>query len=314
MRIRLIIEDKDYCQAFKDAISSSDKDIYVEIGKKGVINGLGKKTILVTDVNPKSVDKRLWQRTVFLTANADDSVDANNDEDCFKTFKYSPVSKILSEIEEVNFMLTGDSGKIYSANSRIYAICSDLCSKRFELAKTISRQIMFRRGGKILLISMKYINEYSEPNGSDNGKFTKLMYYLNCNRDFPIESYIYQDNYGISYLRIGVGINPVSKLESSEIITLIRTLCNRGFQTLILDIGDCYSDTNIELINKADNIVFFSGNQPDNFRIDDLIKDEKDITRLKEIKIRNSYQDLELEIDDYVRKAYGGNKTDGIAS
>lgn len=301
MRIRLIISDKDYCSAFKNAISSADKDIYIEIGKKGIINNLGAGTIIVTDVEPEGVDKRLLNRTVFLTMNPLDAVDIREKDKLFKIFKYSPASKILSDIEEVDYLLTGENGKIYSANSRIYSICSDLCSKNFDLARTVARQIMFRRGGKILLISMRYINQYPEPNGTNNSKFSKLMYYLNCDRDCPIEPYIYQDSYGISYLRLVDGLNPVSKLDANEVITLIRTLCSRGFQTLILDIGDCYNDTNIKLINKSDNVMFFAGDPSNHFIIRDLIDDKEGNSKIKHFDINNTYQDLELEIDDYIK-------------
>lgn len=302
MRIRLIINDKDYGVAFKNAIASADKDIYVEIGKKGIINDLGAETIIVTDVEPESVDKRLLNRTVFLTMNPQDSVDSREENQVFKVFKYNPVSRILSDIEEVDYILTGESGKIYSANSIIYAICSDLCSKNFDLAKTVARQIMFRRGGKILLISMRYINQYPEPNGTNNSKFSKLMYYLNCGRECSIEPYIYHDSYGISYLRLTDGLNPISKLDANETIALIRAFCNRGFETLLLDIGDCYNDTNVKILNRSDNVMFFVGNPSNHFEIGELIDEKQGKSKIKTFDINNTYQDLELKIDDYIKK------------
>lgn len=301
MKIRLIIKDLEYCLAFRNNITSADKDIMVEISKGGKLNGIDSKTIIVTDVDPKRVDKRLINQTVFLTKDQNDTGEKLEGK-YRKIFKYLRTSKILSFIEETYCDITGRVERINSGTSRVFAVCSDSNSCNAILCKTLARQIVYRHGGEILILPLRYINEYFDPNEKDNNRLSKLLYYLKSGKECPLEGYLYRDNYGINYLCMGKGINPISKLELDELVSLIKVFCKDKFDTVILDIGDCFSDINNEVISKSDNIILLRKDATLN--LEDVFVDEETRKRASSIELYDNEKDLELLIDDYIDDVY----------
>lgn len=300
MRIRLIIEDEDYCNALKNTLSSLEKDVYVELGCKGVINKLDDSTIIITDISPELVDKKLYQRTIFLSNNSGDKFDSNAK--VFKIFKYSNICNILGGVEELNFILSGETENSFSTNSHVYAVCTNRSDRNAELCRALARQILFRHGGEIIILPMRYINDYSNDIDSGSRDFSRMMYYLKIGKKFPITAFTYCDSYGISYLKLPEGINPLSNLKYEELRLIIKTLSLEKFGTVIVDIADCFSKANIKLLKCADNILFFDDGKK-NINIKE-IAGEDNYERCKKIELHNQDKTVELQIDDYIKKIY----------
>lgn len=302
MKIKLVIKDAEYCMAFKNNIASTDKDILVDVNRGGKLNGLDNKTIIVTDIDPKKVDKRILNQTVFLTKNQDDNGVSERKSEYNLIFKYLRTSKILAYIEEVYCSLTGERERIDSSNAKIFAVCSDSNSCNSILCKILARQIAYRKGGKILILSLRYINEYFDSKENDRNKFSRLLYNLKSNKNIVLDSYLFKDNYGIYYASIDRGVNPVSRLNEEDLLSFIKLFCNDKFDTLILDVGDCYNDTNNEILNKSDHILFFG--KGGNFGITDLLLTDDAKNRTVSLNLAETDKDIELIIDNYVGEIY----------
>ena len=302
MKIILVIKDLEYCKAFRNNIASVDKDVMVEVSRGGKLNGLDSKSIIVTDIEPRKVDKKLIKQIVFLTKDPKDKGTEDSKTPYRKIFKYLRTSKILAFIEETYCSLTGEMERIDSSGTRIFAVCSDSNSSNGILCKTLARQIAYRHGGEILILPLRYINDYFDPNENDGNKFSRLLYYLKSEKECVLDSYLFKDNYGISYASIGKGMNPICKLELEDVLSLIKLFCKGKFETIILDIGDCFSDTNNEIISKSDSILFIK--KGINFGLEDLIISDGAINRAGYINLFETEKDFELMIDDYVSKIY----------
>ena len=214
MRVRLIIQDREYCQALIETIARADKDIYIELGRIGKLENLGEDTLIVTDLNPLKYDfsslRDYNKRVIFLTPNPKDVFNPDIVDDCQRLFKYNSISNILSDIEQINYIWTGEVSSSLGTVSRIYSVCSDDADKSSKYARALARQVVFRKGGNILVLSLKYVNEYANSSELNTGKFSRLLYYMDIGRDYPIEAFTYSDSYGISYMRLPYGMNPIA--------------------------------------------------------------------------------------------------------
>lgn len=305
MRIRLIIQDEEYRKAMIDVISHADKDVFLEIGTTGHIGNIDDSTLILTDVPAEKCCfdglSNQFKRIVFLTADVNDELDLDKKDDYQKLFKYKSISSIISDVEQINYLLTGESNSSYGLGGRVYAVCSDDADGKY--AQALARQVMFRRGGNILLVSLKYVNEYGTQDESNRSKFSRLMYYMDVGKEYPLDAFTYKDSYGITYLRLPIGLNPLAYINTDELGTVVRNLSHKNFDTVILDIGDSYSEVNIRQINKADNIVHFVSDKG-SFNIDEILVEDSIADKVKKIHIGNPDEDIELTIDDYVRKIY----------
>lgn len=305
MRVRLIIQDEEYRKAMIDVISHADKDVFLEIGTTGHLGKIDGSTLILTDVSPEKCCfdglENQYKRIIFLTTDVNDELNLDVKDDYQKLFKYKSISSIISDVEQINYMLTGESSSSYGLGGRVYAVCSDDANGRY--AHALARQVMFRRGGNILLVSLKYVNEYGTQDESNRSKFSRLMYYMDVGKEYPLDAFTYKDSYGITYLRLPMGLNPLAYISTDELGAVVRNLSHKNFDTVILDIGDSYSEVNIRQINKADNIVWFVSDKK-NFDIDEILVEDSVADKVKEIHPGNPNEDIELIIDDYVRRIY----------
>lgn len=305
MRVRLIIQDEEYRKAMIDVISHADKDVFLEIGTTGHLGKIDENTLILTDVPPEKCCfdglSNQFKRIVFLTTDANDALDLDKKDEYQKLFKYKSISSIISDVEQINYLLTGESNSSYGLGGRVYAVCSDDVNGKY--AQALARQVMFRRGGNILLVSLKYVNEYGTQDEANRSKFSRLMYYMDVGKEYPLDAFTYKDSYGITYLRLPIGLNPLAYINTDELGAVVRNLSHKNFDTVILDIGDSYSEVNIRQINKADNIVHFVSDKG-KFNIDEILVEDAVADKVKEIQLGNPNEDIELTIDDYVRRIY----------
>lgn len=305
MRIRLVIKDTEYCRALADAISQANKDAYIEIGAR-TDSAPSEKTIVITDIDPEIFGSEVLEKgsrgIVFLTDDPGDGFNHEDEKTSQRLFKYSSISRLLGDIEMIDYLWNGETDSSYGMMNRIWAVCSDRSDDSSIYTRALARQLLYRIGGRIMVLSLKYINSYALADESDPSCFSRLLYYMSIGKDYPVEAFSYTDSYGINYLRIPVGINPPAYMNSVELDGLIRGLCYRKFDTIILDIGDAFSPVNNSLISRADNILWFTYGSG-LIHKQDVIPEEETQERVAEISI-NTDTDVELVIDDYIRKIY----------
>ena len=75
-------------------------------------------------------------------------------------------------------------------------------------------------------------------------------------KDYPPDCFTVTDSYGISYLMLPEGVNPIAELDHRYLSMLINSVGNH-FDTVILDVGTCFSKENIRIISCANDIIFF---------------------------------------------------------
>ena len=308
MRIRLFIKDEDYCKAMIKTIGQLDKNVYIEIGNPADVSINNDRTIVLTDYGAGEC-RFNTNKIVYLTIDPNDHIQVDNKTAQQRVFKYNSISSIFSDIEQLNYIWTGVTDSVNEVSSRVYALCSDNADDSCKLSQALARQIAFRRGGNILLLSLKYVNEYSLTDEAGNSRFAQLMYYMDIGKTIPIDAFVYTDAYGISYLRLSQGLNPLAYMKNEDLITTVRNLSQLKFETVILDIGDTYSEANISMINRADNILWFT-TERGKFDIGEICVDKGVKNKIRKIAVFGKDADIELSIDDYVRKVYGIKESD----
>ena len=308
MRVRLIIQDKEYCRALVETIGRADKDVFVEVSTLAEASTIGDGTLVITDIKSERPElmslEDYTKRVIYLTTNPGDVLNLNKKDECQKLFKYSSISNIFSDVEQINYMWTGETGSTLGLVSRVYAVCSDMSDDSSRYSRALARQVLFRRGGSILLLSLKHVNEFGSADENNRSKFSRLMYYMDTGKDYPTEAFTYKDSYGISYMRLPRGLNPIAYMKSQELVNLTRNLTHNKFDTVILDIGSVFNEANILMVNKADNILWFA-NDSVGFRIEELFLSDSPAEKIKRFNVTAKDIDIELAIDDYVREVYG---------
>ena len=279
MRVGMMIRDTEYRDALIEMIADMDKDVFIEIAGSGSVR---KDAVILTDILPSEIESkslsRIKDRTLFLSPvpverpklrpvykenengqeiRSENYVQENMPEaGCRMIFKYSSLTSIMAELSIIYSAWSGDTGVITPA-TRVIAVTGDADQLSAVRCRTLAGQIAYRQGGSILILPLGYINDYrSDPAGDGCGWFRKLMYLIDEGRDYPPEGFTYTDSYGISCLRLPGGINPLTSLGRGHLSDLITSI-SRHFDTLILDIGTCYSDINRDILKNADNILFF---------------------------------------------------------
>lgn len=304
MRIRLLLHDREYCKAFAAMIAAADKDVFVELADNYSLVGIEETTLILTDLAPEKIKREYLEssggRIVFLTDDPRDKILKN--ESLHKLFKYSSISSILSDLSHINYLWTGENSSTPGI-ARIFAVCSDRGDLSPSICRTLARQILFRHGGRILVIPVSYVNEYSISDEPDRSKFTRLMYYIDTEKEYTPDAFTYCDNYGISYLRLPPGLNPIAYIDSSELGKLVSDLAGEKFNTIIIDVSSSYSRQNLDALSKADNILFVSCDEK-KLDIREIADDPEILSKFDVIRLSMNGK-TELSIDEYVKKMYG---------
>lgn len=298
MRICMIFRDYEYCKMLAEMICSQGKDMIVEI--VGSSNWNEDFDVALTDIDTDySAIKS--SAVICLTDNPEDDIDDNYLGGYTKLFKYKNISSLLSDIEFVHYVTSG-CRKTYGVNSNIVAVCSDFFDKKIHLSQLLAKQFLFRKGGEVVIMPLNYFNNYCCVDEKDTSKFSRLMYYMDVGKDYSIDYFVFRDSFGVDYLRLPPGVNPLSYINEKSLEELIYELCHRKYETLILDIGNCFSNRNIELINRADRIVYFYEDE-NNLNIQMHLNEKQNEGKLEVIQI-NNVVDIDLIIDNYVRRTF----------
>lgn len=311
MRVGMMMRDTEYRDAMIEMMSGFDKDIFIEVAGEG---GVSRESVILTDIMPEEIEsgslEKIRHRTVFLSpvpdcskknaVNPGSSIPSSGNGSCSVVFKYSSLLEIMAEISYVYSAWTGNTGSI-SPSTRVIAVTGEEDSLSSDRCRSLAKQIIYRRGGSVLIMPLGYINDYRPPAADGRGRFRRLMYMIDEGKDYLPECYTYTDSYGISYLDLPAGINPLTALTTDYLTRLITSLCSH-FETVILDAGTCYSSRNLKLMHSADNILFFGSER----RIEDISQFVGAGNAEKVLRIDISDASAEaLCIDDFVKEMYG---------
>lgn len=304
MRLGILIRDAEYRDALVRKLSSYDNDIFVNvIGNKVSASS---DSLILTDIPPSSLDskvlKAILPRTVFITASGE-----TVPEGCNHVFKFCSISEMISELSGVYNRFHGNfRGKDHTA--KLITVCCESDSYAAERCRNLAGQIIYFRGGRVLILPLSYINDYGCSDLSKGNGLSRLLYSIRSGRDGSIESVTYSDSYGVYSMMLPAGSNPVAYLDEDELKTLISGL-SRRFDTIIADAGTCFREENISVINESDSIVFFERGR----RITGIngIIGAEAADRLIRVKITGGTEDV-IAIDDCVKHIYGTGINESI--
>jgi len=304
MRLGILIRDGDYRDALIDRLSSYDNDLFVNI--IGRNRGDASDCLILTDIRPEEFDNDILSqisgRTVFLSACPDED---NGSGDAYRSvFKYVGVNTLLSELMLAYNEWRGNVS-IRNYTGRIITVCSESDASSSDKASSLARQIVYRQGGRVLLMSLGYINDHGTNDDDRVNRFARLMYAIRTGRERASDSFTFSDSYGVSFLMLPCGINPLAYLNEDEIKGVIRALSGR-FDSLVLDIGTCLRKENMTLMKESDNIVCFETGRrfPG---LADMISGQTE-TAVTLIKMTGE-TDEALAIDDCIREIFGKETT-----
>lgn len=301
MQIAILINDSEYREALVERLSCYDNDLLVN-----VINGstsFNKDSLILTDIEPANLEKdllrKLSPRTIFLTASFSPET---GETDCHRFFKYKSVADLLSEASLVYKDWRGVGyGRDHSA--KIIAVCFENDSVSHDKCMSLARQIVYRRGDRVLVLGLSYINDYGCDEIGDVNRFARMMYSISTGRHDAAYGHTYTDTYGISALMLKKGKNPLSDLDEEELMRVISSMAS-SFDTVILDIGTCYRKQNLILAENSDNIVLFEVGRR-SVDLNDFLSDD---AASKAIKIKQSGDtDEVMALDDLINQIYGNN-------
>lgn len=253
MRIRLLMKDREYQQVLADVISRAFSDITIEFDAYPREQHLDPRTLILTDLNPDKVDNealsKLRERTVFVS-----DLNAEYRNDVKQVFKYSRVSDMLSELSAFYYDWTGEvfSG---TCDAKIITICSDIDeAATVEFSQALAREIEYKNLGPVILLPGTYINHFNRSPG-DQALMAKILYYMNRDKGFPPGTIDETDEYGISTLRLSLGLNPLTELLPDNLIKVLNSIRQQDYKYMIFCIGTNYSHANQEAIRISDHVI-----------------------------------------------------------
>lgn len=304
MRLGILIKDAEYREALVQKLSSYDNNIFVNvIGNKVSTDS---DSLILTDIPPSKLDitalKAILPRTVFILASAEDVPDG-----CNTVFKYSSIHEIISGLSEVYNRMHGNMRGL-DHTAKLITVCCEADSYASDRCRSLAGQIIYHRGGSVLILPLSYINDYGFPDAGRNNGLSRLLYSIRSGRDSSIGSVTYTDSYGISSMLLPPGRNPIAYLDEEELRTLIFGLSKR-FDTIIADVGTCYRDENITLMKESDSLVLFERGRRIT-GIDEMIGAEA-AKRIIKVKVTGDTDDI-ISMDDCVKRLFGTDRNESI--
>ena len=305
MRLGILIRDTEYRDALARKLSLYDNDLFVN-----VLDGSSKETsgsLILTDIRPCELDERVLNairnRTVFL-------VDSENSDlkGCHTVFKYSSVAGIMSELSFVYNSWHGTGpGRKYSA--KILSVCCDTDAYSASRCSSLAGQIIYRHGGRVLILPLAYINDYGAGYNAGN-TISKLLYSIHTGRERSSDSFTYTDSYGVSALMLPLGRNPIAYLDEEELKNLVSGLATR-FDTIICDAGTCFRNENILIMKESDQIILYETGRRV-LGMEEMIGKEacKKLTRIKLTGEANEA----IAIDDCIKQIFSSDNNDQFKS
>lgn len=303
MRVGIMIRDEEYRCALVNKLSSYDNDIYVNVIGNNIKDASG--SVILTDISPSELDSSvlnaLRPRTLFITASGKDIRD-----DCRTVFKFCSIQELISELSVVYNLWRG-TGPGLDHSARLISVCCESDSYSAERCRSLAGQIIYSRGGSVLILPLSYINDHGVNDALKGNSLSRLLYSIQCGRESRLEGVTYTDSYGVSSLLLRKGRNPVAYLDEEELRTLISGM-SRKYDTIIADAATCFREENISLMKESEKIVFFERGRRVS-GIEEMLGSDA-MEKLIRIKVTGGTEDV-VAMDDCLKQIFG---TDGNES
>ena len=303
MRIGIMIRDAEYREALVQKLSSYDNDIFVNVIGNNIKDAAG--SVILTDIPPSELESKvltaLRPRTVFITA-----YEQTVSDDCHTVFKFCSIPEMISELSIVYNLWRG-TGPGLDHGARLITVCCESDSYSAERCRALAGQIIYSRGGSVLILPVSYINDHGVTETLRGNTLSRLLYSIQCGRESRLEGVTYTDSYGVSSLLLSKGRNPVAYLDEEELSILVSGL-SRRYDTIIADAASCFRNENITLMKASEKIVFFERGRRVT-GIEEMLGSEA-LEKLIRVKYTGGTEDV-IAMDDCLRQIYG---TDGNES
>lgn len=301
MRLGLLIRDAEYRDALAERLSSTDNHLFVNI-----LDGSDKDvsySLIVTDIMPEELDpgvlKAIKARTVFLS-DSDNTVK----NECLSAFKYDTVSSLISEFTSFYNEWHGPGPGRSRASKRI-GVCSETDMYSGNKCMQLARHIIYGMGGRVIVISLSYINDYGKEPCPKDDMLARLLYSIRTGRHSDSSIYTYTDSYGISYMSLPPGLNPAAYLNEEE-LKLILAYFETRFDAIICDTGTCYRKENVSILKDSDSVIYFELGRRETGIAEMLGESAERLIRIK----AGGGPGEAAAIDESIRKIYGTERND----
>lgn len=303
MRIGIMIRDTEYREALVRKLSKYDNDIFVNIITSNVKDASG--SVILTDILPNTLESGvlnvLRPRTVFITGSEHERFDG-----CYTVFKFSSIPEIISELSLVYNRWRG-LGPGIDHTARLITVCCESDSYSEERCRTLAGQIIYSRGGSVLILPLSYINDYGVDDEIRSNSLSRLLYSIQSGRPCDPEGITYTDSYGVSSLLLTKGRNPVAYLDDEELRLLVFGL-SKKYDTIIADAASCFREENITLMKASENIVLFERGRRVT-GIEEMLGEDR-YPKLIRVRLTGGTEDV-IAMDECMKRIFG---TDGNES
>ena len=127
---------------------------------------------------------------------------------------------------------------------------------RDALAEQVALELGERLEEPILLLDLTYFYREGQPEESVN-TFRKLVYYLQSEKNIPVEVFFRRETGNMFRIRMPRGMNELMRIPGAECLELIREM-GRYFSAVVCSVGDCFSERNIEVMKNSEWCIYMA--------------------------------------------------------
>jgi hypothetical protein len=299
MRIKLIIKDKEYREAFSAALSRYGQDLLIETARNIDMDG---NTLFVTDHSIRTGLNEQAYRGIIKLEN-EPQYAGNEWKWPYHSFKYADILSIISEISLCYSKLTGIPAVPGTIADMIFFFSDSEGDDSAALVKRFAGDLTYHTGKRVLVLPLMPFNHYGSPDERDFSSFSRMLYYNSIGRSYDHLAFFYTDSYDISYLRLPVGRNPIEHLDQGGVKDMITQIAKAGFDSVVLDAGASINARNLALSEQATRVYgLFEHGSGDGLK--DFFRDDHKPDLM--IDLRNGYEDTKVILADEIQKLTGG--------
>ena len=222
----------------------------------------------------------------------------------YRIYRYKESPNLLNDLLFVYFKMTGRSlenhGDAKCRTTVFLSECGGCGATSIALAS--ARMLYQIYGSRVLYLNLCPLNDTgTDSYAGDNRSFVKLLYYLQQNRDFPISSFITEEE-EMDYVNTGAVNGYFNEMKPLFLQRFQEKIGRLGkYDFLFLDIGNHLSRENKKLISAAECTVLVSdGQRKRSGKYREAISREiaERLTHGRIVRIRNFAEDSWEEADE----------------
>lgn len=266
MRIRLVLDDKEYGHVLAQAVARSGRDTYLELGNDFRADG---DTLIVTDrhyrgIGADMVKKRRGGIVFMLRSPVPDKL-RERSRGPFFLFKYDSVDKIIAGFHISYSRWKGESCISGKGAAKVSIFCDGDEKIQSRIAYGVARQIAYKTGKSVLLLPLTFVNSYRHDGGEDRKDLVRMFYNISEGRILPREAFFYKDTYDVEHIRMPCGLNYLLELGYDAVNSIIDFISTKYFDVIVFEIGSAFTEIAKKVIIGSDYPVFVSSAKVDAF-------------------------------------------------